>query len=79
MEVFFVQIFIKTSACYLRPSGYAINICPFYLAAKASDKKAVDALYGATCFARRSTNGLRPLSVCLTAKAVKQTDSEDSD
>jgi len=33
----------KASACYLRPLGYAINICPFYLAAKASDKKAIDA------------------------------------
>jgi len=31
---------------------------------------AVDARYGATCFARRSANGL-PLSVCLTAKAVR--------
>jgi len=35
--------FIKISACYLRPLGYAINICPFYLAAEAADKKAVDA------------------------------------
>jgi len=44
---------------------------------------AVDARYGATCFARRSTNGLRnfvaPLSVCLAALAAKQTDSEDRD
>jgi len=33
----------------------------------------VDARYGATCFARRSENGLRnfvaPLSVCLDTKA----------
>jgi len=36
-------MFIKASACYLRPLGYAINICPFYLATEASDKKAVDA------------------------------------
>ena len=51
-------LFIEVSACYLRPSGYA-----------------VDARYGATCFACRSTNGLRnfvaPLSVCLAAKAAR--------
>ena len=50
--------FNQASVCYLRPLDYAVH-----------------PRYDATCFARRSTNGLRnfvaPLSVCLTAKAVR--------